>query len=50
MKFLRDNQISSTILRVLFGNSSEKVPFFRTRPEGDPNNTRKKIEKVHPKL
>jgi len=45
MKFLRDNQISSTILRVLFGNSSEKVPFSEADPKVIRTTPEKKLKK-----
>ena len=35
------NQNSSEILRLLFGNPSEKIPFFRSRSEEDPNMIRR---------
>ncbi|MFY7813828.1 MAG: hypothetical protein ACOVRK_01435 [Chryseobacterium taeanense] len=41
-KLSKDDLNFSTILRVFFGSSSEKVPFFRSRPEGDPKKTRRK--------
>ncbi|WP_428067658.1 hypothetical protein [Chryseobacterium gambrini] len=35
------NQNSPEILRLLFGLSSEKIPFFRSRSEEDPNMIRR---------
>jgi len=34
----------SDVVRVLFGRPSVKHPFYRTRSEGDPNSTRRKIK------
>jgi len=37
----KTTQDSPKILRLLFGVSSEKIPFFRSRPEEDPNMIRR---------
>ncbi|WP_089860054.1 hypothetical protein [Chryseobacterium taeanense] len=43
-KLSKDDLNFPTILREFFGSSSEKVPFFRSRPEADPKVIRRRPE------